>query len=57
MTITKGSMVVIKGIKKSGLYHLVGETVVGNVATASVSGDNNTMLWYRRLGYISEKRL
>ena len=30
------SMVVIKEIKKSGLYHLVGEIIVGNIATASL---------------------
>ena len=57
MKVSKGSMIVIKGIKKSGLYHLVGETVVGNAATASVSEDNNTMLWHMRLGLISERGL
>ena len=35
MKICRGAMVVIKRIKESGIYHLVGETLVENISIAS----------------------
>ena len=58
MRIAKGSMVVIKGQKREGLYHLIGETLTGCAATVKESlEDQNAILWHKRLGHISDKGL
>ena len=48
----KGSMVVMKGIRRNNLYYLKGSTVTGQVKTSSSSDDDcmevNTAFWTRR---------
>ena len=55
--IYRGSMVVIKGKKEDGLYHLIGETVTGLTTVAIVPKNEKANLWHKRLGHISDKGL
>lgn len=57
MKICKGSMVVLKGIKRYGWYNLDSETLAWNSAFATAIEDQKYVLWYKRLGHISEKGL
>ena len=57
MKVCKGSMVVIKGKKVAGLYHLIGETLTGQNSVAITPEDKNAILWHRSLEHISEKGL
>ena len=53
----KGSMVVMKGIRRENLYYLKGSTVTGQVET-SISSDNVCMqIWQIKVGYGGEKSL
>ena len=57
MKISRGSYVAMKGIKRNGLYILLGKTVIPQNA-ASVAAkvvNDQTMLWHKRLGHISQK--
>ncbi|KAG8492060.1 hypothetical protein CXB51_015686 [Gossypium anomalum] len=57
LKISKGSLVVMKGERKTAkLYVLQGSTVTGDaaVASSSLSDDDITKLWHRRLGHMSE---
>ena len=56
LRVMKGSMVVLKGILKQGLYVLQAETISGSIAVSSIKNDD-TALWYRRLGHIRMKCL
>ncbi|KAL5538315.1 hypothetical protein UlMin_045684 [Ulmus minor] len=48
----------MKGMKKQGLYKVVGEIVAkGNSATRLIAEEEKAMLWHNRLGHISEKGL
>lgn len=54
LSVMNGSIVVMKGLRKNGVYVLVGEVVVGE---SRVSLDNNidkTKLWHLRLRDVSE---
>lgn len=53
--ICKGSLVVIKEVKKFGIYSLIGETNFEPVDL--VSKHHDSMLWHKRIGEISEKDL
>jgi len=53
--LTKGSLVVARGIKFSGLYWL--KTSILFNAVNVVDCDNSSDLWHRRLSHISEKGL
>ena len=53
----KGSMVVMKGIKKNGLYSLEGDIVIGSTTSISEKLVSKTELWHMRLGHVSEKGL
>ena len=57
MKICKGSMVVIKGLMRSGLFHLVGETLIGTSAIVTAPEDKNAALWHKRLWHISDRGL
>jgi len=57
MKICKGSLVAIKGQKISGLYHMICETLTGQVAMATSPEDQNAKLWHNRLGHISARGL
>ncbi|KAL3623657.1 hypothetical protein CASFOL_032473 [Castilleja foliolosa] len=52
--ILKGSLVMLKGIKKNEIYILEGKVIVGY---ASVAVNDMTRLWHSRLGHISERGL
>ena len=52
LRIMKGSMVMLKGLLKQGLYILQGEAVSGDVAVSTASHEE-TVLWHKRLGHIS----
>ena len=39
LKMTRGSMVVLKGVRRDNLYYLMGSTVIGRMATSIFSGD------------------
>ncbi|KAK3021443.1 hypothetical protein RJ639_045632 [Escallonia herrerae] len=57
LRIIKGSLVVMKGLKQKSLYLLQDSTVTGAATTASSSDidSDNTKLWHKRLGHMSER--
>ena len=57
LKMTKGSMVVLKGVHQNNLYYLKGSTVTGQVATFTDTDDDSTKLWLMRLGRAGEKFL
>ena len=57
LKMTKGSMVVLKGVHRNNLYYLKGSTVTGQVTTSTDSDDDSTRLWHMRLGHTGEKSL
>ncbi|KAK3021368.1 hypothetical protein RJ639_046001 [Escallonia herrerae] len=54
--VTKGAMVIMKGQKTRNLYKLIGNTVIGgaSVSTHACSSNDNSELWHKRLGHLSE---
>ena len=44
LKMTKGSMMVLKGVRRNNLYYLKGSTVTGQVATSTDSDDDSTRL-------------
>ncbi|GKV16510.1 hypothetical protein SLEP1_g27143 [Rubroshorea leprosula] len=57
LKVSKGALVILKGKKVGGLYHLQGSTVNGTCAVSTSSNPNNdvTRLWHMRLGHMSER--
>ncbi|OMO73383.1 Integrase, catalytic core [Corchorus capsularis] len=57
--VSKGSMTILKGKLQHGIYTLIGNSVIGEVAVSESLGDSNdrTELWHRRLGHMSEQGL
>ena len=56
MRISKGALVVMKGLKQNGLYFLQGSTITGAAAVSSSDSDSEiTKLWHIRLGHMSER--
>ncbi|CAM6100140.1 unnamed protein product [Calypogeia fissa] len=56
LTVSRGSLVVMKGNKQDNLYVLEGSTIVDS-ANAPSSGGGLTPLWHARLGHMSQKGL
>lgn len=54
LRINHGSLTIVKGVLRNGVYILQGNAVSDLAATVSV---NLTQMWYQRLGHISEKGL
>ncbi|KAK3020800.1 hypothetical protein RJ639_047756 [Escallonia herrerae] len=56
MKVSKGAMVIMKGQKTGNLYKLIGKTVIGaaSVSTHASSSNDNSELWHKRLGHLSE---
>jgi len=57
LKMTKGSMVMMKGVRRNNLYYLKGSTVADKVATSIDSDDDSIRLWHMRLGHTGEKSL
>jgi len=57
LKMTKGSMVVLKGVCRNNLYYLKGSTVTGQVAASTDSVDDSTRLWHMRVGHTGEMSL
>ncbi|XP_071933679.1 uncharacterized mitochondrial protein AtMg00300-like [Coffea arabica] len=57
MCISKGSLVVLKGVKHSTMYILQDSTLIGSAAAAVASSEDRkydmTKLWHIRLGHMS----
>ena len=53
----KGSMVVLKGVRRNNLYYLKDSTVTGQVTTSTYSDDDSTKFWHMRLGHTCENSL
>ncbi|KAE8700517.1 hypothetical protein F3Y22_tig00110556pilonHSYRG00215 [Hibiscus syriacus] len=51
MSVTKGSIITMKGIRKNGLYSLIGRTVIGNSSNVVQPEIDKTRLWHMRLGH------
>ena len=57
LKMTRGSMVVLKGVRRNNQYYLMGSTVTGRV-TISISSDGDcTHIWHMRFGHTGEKSL
>ena len=50
LKMTKGSMVVMKGVHHNNLYYLKDSTVIGQVETSSSSDDGCTNVWQEKVG-------
>ncbi|KAH9726310.1 hypothetical protein KPL70_008223 [Citrus sinensis] len=57
MSVVKGSLVLLKGIRKNGLYVLEGTTMTGMVLVSSSSSVDKTRLWHLRLRHMSLRGL
>jgi len=57
LKMTKGSMVVMKGVRQNNLYYLKGTTVTGQVKTSISSDDDCTQVWQKKVGHGGEKSL
>jgi len=57
LKIIKGSMVVIKGIRRNNLYYLKGSTVIGQLKTSSSSNDDCIKVWQVKVGQGGERSL
>ena len=51
LKMTKGSMVVMKGVRWNNLYYLKGSTVTGQVETSNSSYDDCTNVWQVKVGH------
>ena len=57
LNILKGAMIMMKGLRKNGLYNLQGEIVVGTSIVVAKDGNETAKLLHMRLGHVSEKGL
>ena len=57
LRVARGSLTVMKGTIKNGLYTLIGQTVTGKVFTMLKEDVGTTKLWHQRLGHISHRGL
>ena len=57
LEVMKDSRIVMRGVRKHGLYSLEGGVVAGSVASVSVRDMSRIELWHRRLGHVSERGL
>lgn len=53
MKVLKGSLVVMKAMRKNSLYILLGNTILGGAASVEKHVDK-TLIWHQRLGHICE---
>ena len=57
LRVARGSLTVMKGTIKNGLYTLIGQTMTGKVSIVLKEDMGITKLWHQRLGHINHKRL
>ena len=58
LRVTKGSLVVMKGVRVDDIYMLRGEIVFGDsVVSTDCSVPDSTQLWHLRLGHVDEESL
>lgn len=57
LKICKGSLVILKGVKKFGVYILLGKTICNSFALFGKHVTDKCMLWHRRNDHTSEKGL
>jgi len=57
LKMTKGSMIVMKGVHWNNLYYLKGSTITGQLETSNSSDDGCTKVWQMKVGHGSEKSL
>ena len=51
LRVMKGSMVMLKGVLRQGLYILQGKVITGDVA-ATLANQDETLSWHKILGHI-----
>ena len=57
LKVLKGAMVLMKGVRRNGLYSFEAEASNNHVAAASVGAASKTKIWHKRLAHISERGL
>ena len=57
LKMTRGSMVVLKGVRCNNIYYLMDSMVIGQVATSVSSDSDCTQVWHMRLEHTGEKSL
>ena len=57
LKMTKGSLMILKGVCQNNLYYLKGSTITGQIATSTDSDDDSTGLWHMWLEHTGEKFL
>ena len=57
LKVSKGCMVVMKGVIESGIYVLQLSTVIGSVSIAKEDADLNSLIWPKRLGHVRDTGL
>nr|CAD1823549.1 unnamed protein product [Ananas comosus var. bracteatus] len=55
MKVSKGALVVMKGIRVGNLYKLLGSTMTDETYAATKNDDLPLRIWHKRLGHMSEK--
>lgn len=55
LRISSGALVIMKGIKKGGLYILQGNTITPTAGLVIEETKDMTKLWHLRLGHISRR--
>ena len=57
LKVTKGSIVVMKGIRDRNSYYLKGSTTTSSLIASVISNKDATQLWHMRLGHTGEKSM
>ena len=57
MKISKGSMIVMRGVRAGNLYLLKGTTVIGESASVTSVDSDSSRLWHLRMGHIGERNI
>jgi len=57
VTVTRGSVMILKGERVRNLYSMIGSVIVGDASAAAAEKGDTTRLWHMCLGHMSEKGL
>lgn len=55
ISIVKGSLVVMKGVKSGPLYILQGTSISGSAAAATADQEHLSVIWHSRMGHLGQK--